>query len=213
MASFTNHLGDLASAFARVVPATLLVLAACEAAEITIRPQEADQVPERAAFAHFLSTNGPVRGLDEIAVLTREHADNFSHVVWQASYPDGDHDLNLIGIRLPDTHRLMLNMMAPDWREPSRATTDDRAAAYVVECFLENYRDRPGAWDFIRNTEKAQRWIAYGNCVWGLARSIEGANRNNPTQFCFISTTPEWNSDKKWYDLRSWVRCIDGGLL
>lgn len=209
MTRFTNHLGKLASAFARMLPATLLVLAACESTEPNTGLQESEQLPPEAAFAHFLARNGPVRDLSEIAVLTTEHPDNFAHVVWTDSFRKEGADLHLVGIKLSESGMLAMHMLAS---RPSQSSSDEEVAAYYSpECRLANYRDRPGAWDFIRNSPKAQRWLRFGNCVFGLIGSVRQANKSGAE--CFVSTTPVWNEDEDWYDLRSWIVCVDGGLL
>lgn len=191
----------LARVSALAVCAMLFALAACHSTETEVAPEA--EIRAEAAFAHFLAENGPVREIGEIAVLTWEEPTNFAHVAWSASFPAEAGQLNLVGIRLPDADLAYLHMLAPDW------TADQGTAASPNECWLENYHDRPGVWDFMRNSAKAQRWLAYGNCVERLVRGIEGEAGAD----CFISTTPIWNSDEEHYDLKSWTVCVPGGLL
>ena len=79
------------------------------------------------------------------------------------------------------------------------------AAFSSADCYLSDYKNAPSKWDFIRNTGRAQEFIAYGNCVDDLARGIEGDGG------CVIVTSPVWNPDTEVYDLSSSVVC--GGLL
>ena len=47
------------------------------------------------------------------------------------------------------------------------------AASQESLCSLSDYKNQPSAWDFIRNTDRAQEFKAYGACVDSLLRGLE----------------------------------------
>ena len=69
------------------------------------------------------------------------------------------------------------------------------------ECQLgRDFFDKPGAWDFIRGSDKADDWGAYGDCVEAL--KLQTANSD-----CFVASRLIWDSGGEYWDSKSWLEC------
>ena len=73
--------------------------------------------------------------------------------------------------------------------------------AGAEECVLgRDYFDKPGAWDFIRGSEKADAWEAWGQCLDALM--VQTANSD-----CTVTSQLVWNSEGEYWDAVGRLEC------
>lgn len=80
------------------------------------------------------------------------------------------------------------------------------AASQESLCSLSDYKNPPSAWDFIRNTDRAQEFVRYGNCVNGLLAQVE--ELEGRTDRCFVVSWSEFDDDTETFTLHSGYLCV-----
>ena len=139
------------------------------------------------AMAMFLASPTSLIELDEIGILARselfEEMDGVNGVFETVPYGPGEWSY---GVVAPPANPLALAFFFA-------ADGDERALG-------GDYFDPPSWWDFIRGSDKADMWEAYGNRVDGLKRRTANSE-------CFVSKRLKWDSDGEYWDSIARLEC------
>ena len=87
---------------------------------------------------------------------------------------------------------------------PSRALaiSTHSVGAFDDSCTLgADYYDRPGEWDFIRNSEKAQTWRSWAECIDGLMSETASG------EGCFVAMSLTYDSGDEYWDATARLEC------
>lgn len=149
--------------------------------------------PADSSLGAFLATSAPELEPGDIGVIAG---------------PALFHDLDHLSARVEFTHdeRTLAYGVVPMSEGGLLAAAlwgDGRVEGYANTSQLGgDYYDRPSRWDFIRNTDKAKLWIAYGECV----DNRMGQTANNQ---CVVTMALQWNEDEEYWDAFSTPSCPD----
>ena len=146
-----------------------------------------------ASLSAFLATSAPELNPKAIGVIASPGFFNgLEHVTTRVEFAHGERTLAYGVVPMSEGTLLAAALYG-----------DLGVEAYASSCRLGgDYYDRPGAWDFIRNTDKAKLWTAWGDCIDALM----GQTAN--TQ-CVVTMTLEWNESEEYWDAISSLVCPD----